>query len=290
MTPDISIITVTTNDRGLVLDMLQSVRDTKGDLQVEQIVVDNGSSNGIVQQMRDQFPKVTIHENGANLGFGAANNAGLQYATAPYILLLNPDMQLHEGTLQTMLEWMEQHTDVGLASCKLVDQHGAINTDALPRRFPGVLDQLAIVLKLSKVFPGLLSRYLYKGFDADTEQDVDSVRGSFMIIRREIVDTLGWVFDPRYFIWFEDVDTCREVLRLGYRVVYTPVATCTDYVGQTFKHQPQLQKQIWFTTSMVTYFRKWEPVWKWLPIVIARPIGISLVLVYDKLILPFKKT
>jgi GT2 family glycosyltransferase len=106
-----------------------------------------------------------------------------------------------------------------------------------------------------------------------------------MLTRKEITDKLGWGFDPRYFLWFEDVDTCRETKRLGYDIMYTPTAQCVDYVGQTFKRKPMLQKQIWFTTSMVQYFKKCDPVYMWLPIAIARPIGIVFAALYDVCIL-----
>jgi len=101
------------------------------------------------------------------------------------------------------------------------------------------------------------------------------------LIKKEILDTLGWAFDPRYFIWFEDVDTCREVQKLGYTVMYTPIIECVDYVGQTFKRLRALQKQKWFTASMVKYFRKWEPWYKWVPIALLRPVGIALAWVHD---------
>lgn len=124
---------------------------------------------------------------------------------------------------------------------------------------------------------------MYKGFDPEKEQEVDSIRGSFMLIKKQILDTLGWAFDPRYFIWFEDVDTCREVQKLGYKIVYTPVITCVDYVGQTFKRLPTLQKQKWFTESMVKYFKKWEPWYKWSIIALLRPVGIFLAWIHDKI-------
>ena len=87
---------------------------------------------------------------------------------------------------------------------------------------------------------------------------MDSVRGSFMIMRREVYEKLGWAFDPRYFIWFEDVDLCREVKKMGLKVVYTPVISCVDYVGQSFKKRTTLWKQKQFIKSMAQYFWKWR--------------------------------
>lgn len=122
-----------------------------------------------------------------------------------------------------------------------------------------------------------------KGFDANTEQDVDSVRGSFMMIRRDVVSKLGFAFDPRYYIWFEDVDICREAKRLGYRVVHTPVISCVDYIGQSFKKRDSVWKQKNFTRSMLTYFQKWEPWYVWMWIAIFRPIGIGMASLNEKI-------
>jgi len=281
---DLSIITVNTNDKETILTQIKSVFDATHEIEFEHIVSDNGSTDGSIEEIQKQFPQVTIVKNGSNVGFGAANNAALKHATGTYILFLNPDMRVVKGSLEKAVAYMNEHEDVGLMSCKLLDEHGKLHLQAKPRRFPGLIDQLTIVLKVSKVFPSLLHSYLYKKFDADEEQEVDSVRGSFMLTRASIIDTLGWAFDPRYYIWFEDVDTCREVKKLGYKVMYVPSITCTDYVGQTFKRLPSVQKQKWFTESMVKYFKKWEPWYKWIPLVIARPVGIALTWVHSKIV------
>ena len=115
-----------------------------------------------------------------------------------------------------------------------------------------------------------------KDFNPNLEQEVDSVRGSFMLVRRELIEKLGWGFDPRYFFWFEDVDLCREAKRLGFKVVYTPIISCVDYFGQSFKQRTSIWKQKVFSRSMLTYFQKWEPWYKWIWIAVFRPVGIFL--------------
>jgi len=102
-----------------------------------------------------------------------------------------------------------------------------------------------------------------------------------MLMRRSLYEKLGWAFDPRYFIWFEDVDVCRECHKNGLKVVYTPVITCTDYLSQTFKKLPSLWKQKQFTKSMLAYFKKWEKWYKWIWIAIFRPVGIALTAIFN---------
>jgi GT2 family glycosyltransferase len=230
-----------------------------------------------------KYPEVHLIKNEKNLGFGSPNNHAASLSTGEFLLFLNPDMRVTLESLDIMVQWMRAHTDVGLASCKLIDEKGNLNADAQPRRFPRILDQLAIVLKIHHIFPKILNNYMFKDFDADKEQEVDSVRGSFMVMRREVFQKLGWAFDPRYFIWFEDVDLCREVKRLDYKVAHTPIISCVDYVGQSFKQRTTLWKQKNFTKSMLTYFQKWEPWYKWIWIAIFRPVGIAMAWVNDKI-------
>lgn len=283
---NLSIITVNFNDKRRILAQIASVASGAAGLEYEQIVSDNGSTDGSVAEIRRRFPQVKIIENGKNLGFAAANNRALEAAKGEFLLFLNPDMRVLPGTLKIMLDWMRARPAIGVAGPKLVNEKGEWNRGAGPRRFPGFWNQAAVLLKLSRLFPALLNHYLYKDLNFAIEQEVDSIRGSFLLMRREIAKRLGRAFDPRYFIWFEDVDTCREAKRLGYKVFYTPIISVVDYLGQSFKSMPDGLKQRWFTASMVKYFKKWEPRYKWLPIVILRPIAIFLA---DLKVLIFKR-
>jgi GT2 family glycosyltransferase len=152
---------------------------------------------------------------------------------------------------------MREHVMVGIAGPKLILPSGVLNEDAMPRRFPRLWEMMSIVSKVPHVFPRMLDDYLYRDRDFTREQRVDSVRGSCMLVRRTFVDELGWAFDPRYFIWFEDVDTCREAYRHHFQVVYTPIISCIDLVGQTFAQRTVWWKQKQFIKSMMVYFLKW---------------------------------
>ena len=255
---DLSIVTVTWNSEELIEKQIRSVKDGCKNISFEEIVVDNASADKTTEIIVNEFPEIKLIKNDKNRGFAFPNNQATKLAQGEFLLFLNPDMRVEEGSLDKMVEWMRGHQDVGVASCKLVDQYGKLNRSALPRRFPTVWDQLAIILKLPHLFPGILNHYLYKDFNTDVEQEVDSVRGSFMIMRRQVYEKLGWAFDPRYFIWFEDVDTCREVKKMGLKVMYTPIISCVDYVGQSFKKRNTLWKQKQFITSMAQYFWKWR--------------------------------
>lgn len=283
MNNKLSIITVTWNSSELIERQIESVISGCKNISFEQILVDNASTDSTVSMVKTKYPQVHCIANTENKGFAAANNQALSLATGEFFLFLNPDMHVEAGSLDVLVDWMQNHSDVGVASVKLVDEKGYVNEEALPRRFPRICEQIALILKLPHLVPHILDQYLMKGFEVNKEQDVDSVRGSFMIVRRELIEKLGFAFDPRYFIWFEDVDLCREAKRLGYRVVHTPVISCVDYIGQSFKKRESVWKQKNFTRSMLTYFQKWEPWWKWMWISLVRPVGIFLVFLSEKI-------
>ncbi|PIR03419.1 MAG: hypothetical protein COV60_00385 [Candidatus Magasanikbacteria bacterium CG11_big_fil_rev_8_21_14_0_20_43_7] len=285
---NLSVITVTWNSKEQIDEQIRSVFAGCRDITCEEIVVDNGSTDGTVEYVQvlgetDSNLSVQIIANDENKGFGAANNQGLEISKGEYVLFLNPDMRVEPGSLDRILDWMKQHEDVGIVSVKLVDREGNFVWDASPRRLPKLWEQLALILKIPHVFPSLLNHYHMRDMDPDAEQDVDSIRGSFMLMRREFLDKTGWAFDPRFFIWYEDVDICREAERHGYRVVYTPVIQCVDYVGQSFKKRTTLWKQKQFTKSMLVYFKKWHPWYVWMWIGLLRPVGVGLAWVNDTL-------
>ncbi len=275
---NLSIITVTYNAQDLIAEQIRSVIFACQGIEFEQIIVDNGSSDGTVGLIEKDFPNIKLIKNKENKGFGFANNQAVKIAGGEFILFLNPDTRLMgESVLKEAVNWLEAHSETGIMSCKLVDNTGKENVREGPRRFPKVWEQIAIILKIPHLFPRILRKYHYQDIDLNKIQEVDSVRGSFMLIRRAIVNKLGGrVFDPRYFIWFEEVDLCREVKKMDYKIIYNPEIICLDLVGQTFKKMNLVWRQRQFTKSMLLYFQKWEPWWKWIWIALFRPVGIML--------------
>ena len=243
---DLSIIIVPWNVRDLARENLKAIFARTKNIEFEVIVADNDSKDGTAEMIRREFPRVRLIANDHNAGFAKANNQGIKISRGRYVLLLNPDMRVLDGTLEGMVGWMDGRKDAGVAGCRLVNEKG--ETVPHVRRFPGVWNQLAIVLKLPHLLPRILNHYFPPvadplsagniGFDYAKEAEVDSVRGSFFMIRREVIDELGGL-DERYFVWFEEVDYCRQAKSAGWKVMYTPVAKCIDHVGKSFSQVPR---------------------------------------------------
>lgn len=264
---DLSIIIVSWNVRDRLRENLQSLFKaiSYSGFKVEVFVVDNDSRDGTTNMLNDEFPSIKVIINKENLGFSRANNQALKRASGDFVLLLNPDMVVFEDTIKNMMEWMRTNPQASLAGCKLVNEKGELVNHA--RRFPQVFDQLAIVLKLPHFLPFIINSYLRKDFDYTQAQKVDSIRGGFFFMRRDVLERIG-LLDERYFLWFEEVDYCKRVgdkKHGGYvgEVWYTPAAQCIDCVGQSFSQLKRSKAQNYFKDSQLKYFFKWHPVWQY---------------------------
>jgi len=289
---DLSIIIVSWNVRDHLKKCLNSIFEARENLSLEIFVVDNNSSDGSAKIIETKFQKVKLIKNKKNLGFAKANNQAIKKSKAEFILLLNPDTQVLKNTLSNMLNWMKKNPQAKIAGCHLIDKQG--QTIPHVRRFPSVWNQLAIILKLPHLFPSVLNKYLRKNFDYTKPQKVDSIRGGFFMMRLlaggEPVAPAQCQneLDERYFLWFEEVDFCRQVYKSGNEVWYTPTAQCIDYVGQSFKQIKRGQTQKYFRDSMLKYFRKWHPLWQYWLLKLAWPIGLGTTWLGEKVNLKSK--
>jgi len=257
---DLSVIIVSWQVREKLQINLNALLKSQGDFKFELIVVDNNSQDGTVEMITNNFPNVRIVANSENRGFAAANNQGIKISQGEFILLLNPDMQVAPDTLEKALWTAKQNPQATVSACKLLTEKGEIVKQV--RRFPKLSDQLAVTLKLPHIFPSIINKYLCIDFDYTKVAKVDSIRGAFFLINKNAYKNISGqdkpFLDERYFIWFEEVDFCRTVYKLGGEVWYFPEATCIDYVGQSFKQVERRQTQRYFSASMIKYFDKWE--------------------------------
>ncbi len=258
---EVTVITVTWNSAKYIADQIKSVSFGCSGLRWEQIIVDNASSDDTATVILSlpQNDRVRVIKNTRNAGFAGGYNQAIKKAGGRYFLYLNPDMKILDS-IAPIVNYLDNHSDVGIVSAKLVGDNGEINLVATPRRFPRWWEVKVIFFKLPHIFSKILDKYCYRDIDFNKliePMAVDSVRGSFMLVRREIAEKLGWAFDPRYFLWWEDVDLCREVKRLGYKVVWHPGARCVDRVGQSFRERNLIWKQWNFFKGAIKYFFKW---------------------------------
>ena len=268
---DLSIIIVSWNVKEKLKENLQALYNSQGDFQFEVLVVDNNSGDGSAAMVKTDFPQVQLMAKAENLGFAVANNQALKQARGEFILLLNPDMLLKPNTLADTLNWAKNNPQATVTGIKLLDGEGKIIKQV--RRWPTLLDQLAIIWKLPHLFPAVVNKYLISDFNYETAARVDSIRGAYFLINRAAYKKISGqeqpLLDERYFVWFEEVDFCRQVYKSGGEVWYTPEASAVDYVGQSFRQLKLGQSQKYFRASMLKYFQKWGKKWEYVVLSLA---------------------
>ena len=264
---ELSIIIVSWNVKDKLRENLQALFRSELAFSYEVYVVDNNSQDGSAEMVKNEFPAVKLITNLENLGFAKANNQAIKKAGGNFILLLNPDMKVYPDTLSKMIDFAKNNSEATVSGCKLVNEKGEIVKQV--RNFPKLFDQLMIVLKIPHLLPAVLNKYLQTDFDYEKSAKVDSIRGAFFLINKESYQKIDNnqnilpLLDERYFIWFEEVDFCRQVYKLGGEVWYNSEAKCLDYVGASFSQVKRGVTQKYFQDSMLKYFLKWEKRWKY---------------------------
>lgn len=261
-TPAISILIVSFNTRGVLRECLDSVAAASRNLVVETIVVDNCSRDGSAAMVREEFPWVHVIESKENLGFGRANNLAFEAARGRYIVLLNSDAFLKHNTLCLSLEKMEAEPTVGLASGRLVGRDGLLQPSA--RMFPNPMRQLLVISGLADKYPK--SRFFGQAdrtwADPMEAAEVDWVPGAYSIIPADILHKYGF-FDPRFFLYYEEVDLCLRIQKAGYKIMYWP-EICLVHVGGESSRQVKTvemsqsgaQLVLWQMRSTLLFYRK----------------------------------
>ena len=214
---DVSVVIVSFNTREVLRECLLALARESAGLRVQTLIVDNGSKDHSIEMLRSDFPAVELIVSAENLGFGRANNLALQQARGRYLVLLNSDAFLTPGSLTRSIESMDHDPRIGLGGGRLIGRDGSWQPSA--RRFPRLTTDLFTYSGLSALYPR--SR-IFGSFDrtwADPMQAaaVDWVPGAYSIIRAQALADAG-TFDPRFFLYYEEVDLCRRIKEAGYSI------------------------------------------------------------------------
>lgn len=219
-----SVFVVTYESADRIAACLHSIRRQEiEDGEIEIIVVDNDSSDGSAELVREQFPDVTLIANQHNAGFAAANNQAWQVARGETLFLVNPDSILEPDAIRNAIDYLEAQPNCGLCGGLLLDDDGARAPSA--RRFPTLIRKMLTLSGIADRFPNskLIGGSDYRWHDHESELDVDWVPGAFTAVRRELVEQIGF-FDERYYLYYEETDLCRRAKLHGWGVRFIPDA------------------------------------------------------------------
>lgn len=262
--PDVSVLIVSFNTRERLRECLAALYAQTGPVSFETVLVDNASRDGSADMVAAEFPAVKLIRSDKNLGFANANNLALKDAEGRYLVLLNPDAALPPDTLERAVQHMQADPQAGMGGGRLIGADGSPQPSA--RMFPSLTNELLVLSSLSWKFRHhrFFGRVERSWADPMQPAVVDWVPGAFAILPRSLVDRIGF-FDPRFFLYYEEVDLCRRIRQAGYAVHYWPDLCITHIGGESSKTVTQLsfskrgsQLTLWRMRSQLLYYRKWH--------------------------------
>jgi GT2 family glycosyltransferase len=221
-TPAVTVAIVSWNTRDLLSRCLQSLQPSAQAGVADVWVLDNASSDGSPELVRDRFPWVKLIASTTNVGFGSGVNTIAANTNTPWLAPANADVELRPGTLDAMLEAAQRHPEAGVIAPRLVLPDGATQHSALP--FPTIPFTLAFVFGATSVSRRLARRWcIGSGFLPDHERDVPWAVGAFLLVRRRAWDAIGG-FDEAQWMYAEDLDLGWRLKRAGWTTRYLPQA------------------------------------------------------------------
>jgi N-acetylglucosaminyl-diphospho-decaprenol L-rhamnosyltransferase len=230
---DLSIAIVSWNTRDLLRQCLGSLPAATGRLAYEAIVVDNGSTDGSPEMVRQEFPEVRLVENGENLGFVHATNQAIARSRGRYILLLNSDAVALPHSLERMVEFMERQPDAGAAGPKLLNPDGSFQ--ASYAHFPTWVSEGISAAGLNRQLYGP-SHPSPPPQAGETRQPVDWVPGTCLLVRRQVIEQIG-ALDETFWMYSEDTDLCYRIHQAGWRVYYLPDVEVQHFGGASSRQR-----------------------------------------------------
>ncbi len=244
---DLSIVTVSYDVSALLFACLSSVYQSLAQtpLAAEVWVIDNASRDDSVAMVRRDFPQAHLITNQENKGFAAATNQGLQQSEGRYLLLLNPDTQVLDNALATLVAFMEAHPTAGAAGARLLHGDGSFQHSAF--RFPTLLQIFFDFFPLHHrlLDSPLNGRYSRRLYAAGNPFPIDHPLGAAMMVRREAMDRVG-TLDERFFMYCEEIDWAMRIRRAGWHIFCVPQARIIHHVGRsTQQFRDQMFVALW---------------------------------------------
>lgn len=264
VTTDITVIVVSYNTRELLRRCLSSLAAYPCAGATEVIVVDNASRDGSAEMVRAEFPEVRLLTTDRNLGYAAANNLALRGLSARYALILNSDIEVRPGAMDTLLGFMDATPQAGMAGAKLLLPDGTVQTTWAQGFTLGEFIRQQLYLdRLGPRGPGQLA--------AATEPvEVAHLHGACLLVRREALAQVG-MLDEGYFMYCEDSDWCRRFRQAGWKLFYVPAAEMLHHHGASSR-QSRAEMIAAYNLAAARYFRRHGGKWQGL---VARAAGLT---------------
>lgn len=268
---ELTVIVVSYNTRALTLKCLETLFANTHEARAHVVVFDNASRDGSAEAVAAAFPQVELIASPDNLGFAAANNLVAAAARTEWLLLLNPDTEVHDGAVDRLLAFSKARPQAGITGGRTVFPDGSLNAASCWMRITP-WSVFCIATGLTAAFRGsaLFNPEGMGNWQRDTVREVDIVVGCFLMIPRALWDELGG-FDLKYFMYGEEADLCLRAGAMGYRPAITPEAQIMHLVGAASGRLAD--KTVMVARARVTLIRDHWPRWQ-------VPLGLGLMWVW----------
>jgi GT2 family glycosyltransferase len=247
--PRLSIVIVTYNSRGEIDDALRALREPRPQIEHEIVVVDNASTDGTPTHLRATWPAVRVIDAGGNIGFAAANNAGIRQTSGELVLLLNPDTRARGLAIDRLVASLDSDSSIAIVGPRIVDAHGHAELS-----FGRMISPLAeLRQKLLQRMTGVVDRMTRR------TREVDWVSGACLLIRRADLEAVA-LLDERFFMYTEDVDLCARVRARGRKVLFLADAQIEHLRGRSVA-SARRPTSVAYRRSQIAFYEKHHPRW-----------------------------
>ena len=226
---DVSIIYVNYNTSDLILNSIKSVKEKTKGITYELIVVDNDSKNDSLDSIKFQYPEVICIQSRSNLGFGKANNLGIERAKGKCILFLNPDTLLKNDAITILFSYLNENPNVGGCGGNLFDEYDNPTT-SFARQFPSYWREIMSIFYIPSI------NFTYpKSIFFNKEKypiKVAFIIGADLMIRQSLISEIGG-FDPDFFMNYEETEFCKRITDAGFDIYSVPMAEIIHLEGRS---------------------------------------------------------
>ena len=253
ITHDLSVVIVSYNTRDMTIACVKSVLDHKGALDVEVIVVDNCSSDDSADALRKTFPQIKVIDSPANGGFAYGNNIAFEQCHGRFVLLLNPDTEVHPGGLEKAMAYMQANPKTGILGPRVLlddstQQSSMIRYLSLTQLF-FIIFMPSLWLRKTSLFGDLR----YANLSRDAINKVDAVSGCFMLAPRGVLQSIGGL-NTRFFMYGEEAEWAHRTKRAGWDIVYNPEIEILHHGAASTSHMG-VWKAIEMTRGHILFLR-----------------------------------
>jgi len=254
---DLTTLIVNYNTAGLLSECIGALRKSSKNITHEIVLVDNASVDDSVALLKAKYSDCKLILNDKNVGFGRANNQCIPFAQGRYVLLLNTDAFVSEDTIDKTIAYMDKHSECGVLGVKLLGREGDLQPSC--RYFPKPWNLFLRASGLRRFCNGVQD-IDDMDWGHDKPRKCDWVPGCYYLIRKEVINEVG-LFDPRYFLYYEEVDHCFSIKKAGWQVHFYADTTVVHIGGESAKTEGVLsssgkQLDVLKYESELLYFRK----------------------------------